>query len=83
MLAKPCSGGSSCNAHQGCNDAIVSDTDLLQLRVELMDRSRANIPGDIPRLHSSFESLVEFLATIIFQSSAQHSAVNNGQVRGH
>lgn len=63
-----------------CNEAVQNDTLLHELYFELSDEFHANIAGEVPKFYQGFAKLRKFLATIIFQASAQHSGVNFGQV---
>lgn len=65
-----------------CDKAVRNDQSLRDLHFELGSESLADIPGEVPLFYESFDALVEFLTTVVFHCSAQHSAVNFAQVRG-
>lgn len=78
--------GDTCNVDQSdaqrfCDRDIQTDSFLQELHVELEHDDLANLPDPVPHFYESWHDLVRFLTSIVFQTTAQHSAVNNGQVR--
>lgn len=63
-----------------CSNELQASLQLKKLRAELQSSDQANLPGMVPEFYQSFHETVTFMATLIFHLSAQHSAVNDGQV---
>eukprot|EP01087_Luapelamoeba_hula_P006965 TRINITY_DN1704_c0_g1_i2.p1 TRINITY_DN1704_c0_g1~~TRINITY_DN1704_c0_g1_i2.p1 ORF type:complete len:1532 (-),score=208.78 TRINITY_DN1704_c0_g1_i2:397-4689(-) len=62
---------------QWTDSRIQRDDQLQALKRELADPEMGNVPG-IPELETA-DDLIDFLTTIVFTCTAQHSAVNFGQ----
>jgi len=62
------------------NDAdVVNDSQLQQVWRDFKQKDAANVAGDIPAWNSK-QALIDFLVLAIFIGSAEHSAVNFGQL---
>jgi arachidonate 5-lipoxygenase len=63
--------------YNGSDANVANDFALQGVRRELSDPKAANVPG-VPELNT-VDSLADFLTTVLFMASAEHSAVNFGQ----
>lgn len=57
--------------------AVAGDPAVQMLRAELVDPLRGAVPG-MPELRTR-QALVDYIASLLFKCTAQHSAVNFGQ----
>eukprot|EP00050_Salpingoeca_kvevrii_P007827 m.298879 g.298879 ORF g.298879 m.298879 type:complete len:1258 (-) comp13981_c0_seq1:238-4011(-) len=63
-----------------CSKQIAADPLFQALSRELNDEYLANLPGGVPEF-TNFDTLVETVTNIVHVATAQHSAVNFGQLQ--
>jgi len=69
----------SINVIYKSDEGVVNDSQLQQVWLDFKQKDAANVAGDIPAWNSK-QALVDFLVLAIFIGSAEHSAVNFGQL---